>query len=165
MDTKCDYIIRHIRVMMTSTKLGGKAYLPYTEYMRELPEISFPPTLPNKKIMVGDQDDVLLLADKRYKVNLPGAPKSAGNIWAMFSMRREQFCRWTNPTVAAPAIIEIDFGDKPLQFLESVGIEFGWNETPKNIKIERVTSLNGAYVQHRVQIQMLVARNVKLFFQ
>ncbi|PHF10705.1 hypothetical protein [Bacillus wiedmannii] len=89
MDTKCDYIIRHIRVMMTSTKLGGKAYLPYTEYMRELPEISFPLTLPNKKIMVGDQDDVLLLADKRYKVNLPGAPKSAGNIWAMFSMRRE----------------------------------------------------------------------------
>lgn len=135
------------RVMMTSTKYGGKAYLPYTEYQRELPEISFPPTLPNKKIMVGDQDDVLLLADKRYKVNLPGAPKSAGNIWAMFSMRREQFCRWTNPTAEQPAIIEIDFGDKPLQFLESVGIEFGWTETPKNIKIERVTSLNGAYVQ------------------
>lgn len=81
--------------------------------------------------MVGDQDDVLLLADKRYKVNLPGAPKSAGNIWAMFSMRREQFCRWTNPTAEQPAIIEIDFGDKPLQFLESVGIEFGWTETSK----------------------------------
>lgn len=65
----------------------------------------------------------------------------------MFSLRKEQFCRWTNPTVEQPAVIEIDFGATPLQYLESVGIAFAQGETPKNIKIERVTSLNGAYTQ------------------
>ncbi|MBF7156018.1 hypothetical protein IWA68_26105 [Bacillus albus] len=135
------------RVMLTSTKDGGKAYLPLTDYKQTIPDITITPILPSSKKMSGDQDDVLLLADKRYAVTLPGAPKTAGNIWGMFSLRREQFCRWTNPTVEIPAVIEIDFGTTPMQYLESVGIAFAQGETPKNIKIERVTALNGAYTQ------------------
>ncbi|MFJ8216238.1 BppU family phage baseplate upper protein [Bacillus cereus] len=135
------------RVMMTSTKDGGKAFLPYTDYTKTPPETNITPLLPNDKKMVGDQDDVLLLADKRFKVNIPGAPKTGGNVWSIFSLRREQFCRWTDPTITAPIIIEIDFGTTPLKYLESVGISFGWDETPKNIKIERVTAQNGAYAQ------------------
>ncbi|SCC45777.1 hypothetical protein [Bacillus wiedmannii] len=135
------------RVMLTSTKDGGKAYLPLTDYKQTIPDITITPILPGSKKMSGDQDDVLLLADKRYAVTLPGAPRTAGNIWGMFSLRKEQFCRFTNPTVEQPAVIEIDFGTTPLQYLESVGIAFAQGETPKNIKIERVTTLNGAYTQ------------------
>ncbi|HDW3055576.1 TPA: hypothetical protein RMI67_003220 [Bacillus cereus] len=136
------------RVMMTSAKDGGKAYLPYTDYEKTaVPVVDLPPMLPNDKRIVGEQDDVLLVADKRYNVTLSGAPKTAGNVWAMFSMRREQSCRWTNPTEVQPAIVEIDFGTTPLQYLESVGISFGWTETPKNIKIERVLTQGGVYEQ------------------
>ena len=74
--------------MMTSSKDGGKAYLPYTDYEKLPFLLLITPMLPNDKRMVGEQDDVLLVADKRYNVTLSGAPKTAGNVWAMFSMRR-----------------------------------------------------------------------------
>jgi hypothetical protein len=135
------------RVMMTSTKDGGKAYLPYTSYSPNA-SVDITPILPNDKAMSGDQDDILHLADKHYKVTSLGATKTAGNIWGMFSMRREQFCRWTNPTSVAPLTIEIDFGPTGIPSMESVGASFGWDETPTNIKIERViNSPTNAYVQ------------------
>ena len=65
----------------------------------------------------------------------------------MFSVRREQSCRWSDPTQEVPIIIEIDCSTNPLAYLESVGVSFGWGETPKNVKVERVTSLNGNYTQ------------------
>jgi hypothetical protein len=97
--------------------------------------------------VVGDQDDILLLADRRYVVNSTGAVKTSGNIADMFSLKREAFCRWTAPTTGAPIVIEIDFGTKPIQYMESLGINFGWGETAKNIKVERVLTSGGAYVQ------------------
>jgi hypothetical protein len=108
---------------------------------------SITPALPGEKTMAGDQDDVILLADKRYAVTSTGAAKTAGNIADMFSLKREAFCRWTNPTTAAPIILEIDFGAKPIQYMETLGLNFGWGETPKNIKVERVISSGGAYAQ------------------
>jgi hypothetical protein len=134
------------RVMVTSTKEGGRAYLPYTA-TPTVPPPDITPYMPNDYKMAGDQDDFLLLADKRYTVNSLGATKSSGNIWGMFSMRREQFCRWTDPTQATPIIIEIDFGSNPVPNLESVGIAFAWGETPKNVKIERIIASGGAYQQ------------------
>lgn len=134
------------RVMLTSTKDGGRAYMPYTA-TPNLPPPDITPILPADKTMVGDQDDILVQADKRYTVASIGAAKTGGNIFGMFSLRKEQFCRWTNPTLAAPIIIEIDFGTKPIPYMESVGIAFGQGETPTNVKIERVTSSGGSYVQ------------------
>jgi hypothetical protein len=136
------------RVMMTSTKDGGKAYLPYTSYSpTAAANVNITPILPNDKSMSGDQDDILHLADKHYKVTSLGAVKTAGNLWGMFSLRREQFCRWTNPTAAVPIVIEIDFGTTGIPSMESVGVAFGWDETPTNIKIERViNSPTNAYV-------------------
>jgi hypothetical protein len=108
---------------------------------------SIPPVLPGDKTVIGDQDDILLLADRRYVVNSTGAAKTSGNIADMFSLKREAFCRWTAPTTGAPIVIEIDFGTKPIQYMESLGINFGWGETAKNIKVERVLTSGGAYVQ------------------
>jgi hypothetical protein len=123
------------RVMMTSTKDGGRAYLPYIEGSK-LPD--FTPRLPGDKLMIGDQDDILVGADKRYKVNSLGVAKTGGNIFSMFSLRREQFCKWVDVKKETPAIIEIDFGSNGLDSLESVGIMFAWSELPTDIKIERV---------------------------
>lgn len=134
------------RIMMTSTKDGGRAYMPYTA-TPTLPPPDITPILPADKTMVGDQDDILVQADKRYTVASIGAAKTGGNIFGMFSLRKEQFCRWTNPTLAAPIVIEIDFGAKPIPYMESVGIAFGQGETPTNVKIERVTASGGSYVQ------------------
>lgn len=106
-----------------------------------------PTRLPNDKTMIGEQDDILLNADKRYVVTSTGAVKSAGNIWGMFSLRREQFCKWTAPTLAAPIVLELDFTAKPLKYMESIGIAFGNNEIPTNIKVERILASGGAYVQ------------------
>lgn len=135
------------RVMLTSAKDGGKAYLPYTDYIKETNDVNIPPLLPSDKRIVGDQDDVLIVADKRFKVSSLGATRTSGNIWGMFSMRREQSCRWSDPTQEAPIIIEIDCSTNPLTYLESVGVSFGWGETPKNVKVERVITLNGNYTQ------------------
>jgi hypothetical protein len=108
---------------------------------------NMPPALPGELTMVGDQDDILHLADKRYIVTSTGAVKTAGNIADMFSLKREVYCRWTNPTTAAPIVIELDFGANPIKYMESIGINFGWGETPKNIKVERVLTSGGAYAQ------------------
>jgi hypothetical protein len=88
--------------------------------------------------MIGDQDDILVGADKRYKVTSLGMAKTSGNIFSMFSLRREQFCKWVDVKQATPAIIEIDFGPSGTDSLESVGISFAWAEVPTDIKIERV---------------------------
>jgi hypothetical protein len=130
-----DNTVKISRIMMTSTKDGGKAYLPFIEGSK-LPD--FTPRLPGDKIMIGDQDDILVAADKRYKVSSLGMAKSSGNIFSMFSMRREQFCKWVDVKQATPAIIEIDFGPNGTDSLESVGIMFAWAEMPTDIKIERV---------------------------
>jgi hypothetical protein len=109
--------------------------------------LSISPALPGDATMAGDQDDVMLLADKRYTVTSTGAVKTAGIIADMFSLKREAFCRWTNPTTATPIILEIDFGTKPIQYMETLGLNFGWGETPKNIKVERVITSGGTYAQ------------------
>lgn len=116
--------------------------------------LSIPPStpdlpirLPNDKTMIGEQDDIFVTADKRYIVNNLGAVKSAGNIWGMFSLRREQFCKWTAPTSTAPIILEIDCSAKQLKYMESIGIVFGNNEIPTNIKVERQLAVGGAYIQ------------------
>lgn len=136
------------RVMMTSTKDGGRAYMPLTA-TPTIPRPDITPLLPGDKNMVGDIDDVLLLANRKYTVSLLGKPRSNGSIEGMFSLRREQACRFLDPTQESPIIIEIDFGTKPIPFMESVGISFGGtpqqNQTPTNVKIERVQALNGAW--------------------
>ncbi|WMX58093.1 hypothetical protein [Peribacillus sp. R9-11] len=43
--------------------------------------------------------------------------------------------------------MEIDFGTKPIQYMETLGLNFGWGESPKNIKVERVLTSGGAYAQ------------------
>ena len=158
------------RLVAISSKNLGKAYIP--QFTDTLPMVdangvawniklntdgtwantgvtspSIPPILPGEKTMAGDQDDNLLLADKRYVVTSSGAVKTSGNIADMFSMKREAFCRWTNPTTGAPIVLEIDFGTTPIQYMESFGLNFGWTETPKNIKVERVLTSGGAYSQ------------------
>lgn len=158
------------RVLAHSSKMLGKAYIP--QFADALPMIdingvprlvklnadgswnnmsavspSITPPLPGEKTMAGDQDDILLIADKRYIVTSTGAAKTAGNIADMFSLKREAFCRWTNPTTVAPIVLEIDFGSKPIQYMETLGLNFGWGETPKNIKVERVLSSGGSYAQ------------------
>lgn len=160
------------RVVAISSKNLGKAYIPqFTDHIpivdangiawkikintdgtwSNIGAVSSPsitPALPGEKTMAGEQDDILLLADKRYTVTSSGAVKTAGQIAEMFSLKREAFCRWTNPTTVAPIVIEMDFGTTPIQYLESIGINFGWGESAKNIKLERVLTLGGAYVQN-----------------
>jgi hypothetical protein len=155
------------RVVACSSKNQGKAYIP--QFTDKIPMVdangtawdiklntdgtwsneysNITPILPGAKTMAGDQDDILLLADKRFVVTSTGAVKTSGNIWGMFSLKREEFCRWTNPTTGAPIVLEIDFGTTPIQYMESLGINFGWGETAKNIKVERVLSSGGTYVQ------------------
>lgn len=160
------------RVVAISSKNLGKAYIP--QFTDHIPIVdangvawkikinpdgtwantgavaspSITPALPGEKTMVGDHDDILLLADKRYLVSSTGAVKTSGNIADMFSLKREAFCRWTGPTTAAPIVLELDFGTTPIQYLESIGINFGWGESAKNIKLERVLTSGGAYAQN-----------------
>lgn len=147
---KADNTATISRVMMTSSKDGGRAYMPLTA-TPTIPQPDITPLLPGDKNMVGDIDDVLLLANRKYTVSLLGKPRSNGSIEGMFSLRREQACRFLDPTQENPIIIEIDFGTKPIQFMESVGISFGGtpqqSQTPTNVKIERVQALNGAWQQ------------------
>lgn len=159
------------RVLAHSSKNLGKAYIP--QFTNVLPMVddngvpwkikintdgtwkntggvvspSITPPIAGTKTMAGDQDDVLLGADKRYIVTSLGAVKTSGNIPEMFSMKRESFCRWTDPTTVAPIVIELDFGEKPIQYMETIGINFSWGESAKNIKVERVLTSGGNYVQ------------------
>ena len=158
------------RVVALSSKNMGKAYIP--QFTDHIPMVdangvvwkvklntdgtwtniaansnSVVPALPGEKTMVGDQDDVLFMAPKRYTINSLGAARTSGELTDMFRLGKELFCRWTNPTTAAPIIIELDFGNKPIEYMESFGLNFGWGETPKNIKIERVLASGGSYVQ------------------
>ncbi|WP_202190553.1 hypothetical protein [Bacillus sp. BA3] len=167
---KADKKVTIGRVVAISSKSLGKAYIPqFTDALSMVDENgvvrtiklnadgtwsnsttnspSISPALPGEATMAGDQDDILLLADKRYSVISTGAVKTAGNIADMFSLKRESFCRWTNPTTAAPIVIEIDFGTKPIQYMETLGLNFGWGESPKNIKVDRVLTSGGAYAQ------------------
>ncbi|MGE7607637.1 BppU family phage baseplate upper protein [Peribacillus frigoritolerans] len=168
---KADKKVTLGRLVAISSKNLGKAYIPqFTDHipivdangvawkikinpdgtwanMGAAASPSITPVLPGDKSMAGNQDDILLLADKRYAVTSTGAVKTAGNIADMFSLKREAFCRWTAPTTVAPIVLEIDFGTTPIQYMESLGINFGWGESAKNIKIERVLASGGAYVQ------------------
>ncbi|WP_202187003.1 hypothetical protein [Peribacillus simplex] len=167
---KADKKVTIGRVVAISSKALGKAYIPqFTDALTMVDvngvartiklnadgtwsnanttSLSISPALPGEATMAGEQDDILLLADKRYSVISPGAVKTAGNIADMFSLKREAFCRWTNPTTAAPIVMEIDFGTKPIQYMETLGLNFGWGESPKNIKVERVLTSGGAYAQ------------------
>ncbi|MBT2727826.1 hypothetical protein J7E63_12845 [Bacillus sp. ISL-75] len=158
------------RVVAISSKNLGKAYIP--QFTNKIPMVDangvvrnitlntdgtwsnsgvvapdMPPVMPNDKTMIGEQDDILLNATKRFTVTNLGAAITSGSLPWMFSLRKEQKCSWTNPTLAAPAIIEIDCSSKPLSFVESIGLGFAWGETPQNIKIEWVTTSGGSYVQ------------------
>ncbi|MCY9007208.1 hypothetical protein [Peribacillus frigoritolerans] len=167
---KADKKVTIGRVVAISSKALGKAYIPqFTDALTMVDvngvartiklnadgtwsnantaSLSISPALPGEASMAGEQDDILLLADKRYSVISTGAVKTAGNIADMFSLKREAFCRWTNPTTAAPIVMEIDFGTKPIQYMETIGLNFGWGESPKNIKVERVLTSGGAYAQ------------------
>ncbi|WP_202815373.1 hypothetical protein [Peribacillus simplex] len=167
---KADKKVTLGRVVAHSSKGLGKSYIP--QFVNTLPmtdksgevwniglntdgtwdnmnnvKPSIIPALPGEKTMAGNQDDVLVGADKRHVLTSTGAAKTAGNLADMFSMKSEAFCRWTNPTTAAPIVLEIDFGTTPIQYMESVGLEFAWDEVPKNVKIERVLSSGGSYAQ------------------
>ncbi|MFZ0446773.1 MAG: hypothetical protein WAM95_19490, partial [Bacillus sp. (in: firmicutes)] len=140
------------RVIALSSKNLGRAYIP--QFTDTLPMVdangvawniklntdgtwsnsgavssSITPVLAGDKTMAGDQDDIFLLADKRYTVISTGANKTGGNIKEIFSLKRETFCRWTDPTTVAPIVIEINFGSTPIQYIESLGLNFAWGES------------------------------------
>lgn len=167
---KADKKVTIGRVVAISSKNLGKAYIP--QFTDVIPMVSasgdvfnvrlnndgtwenmnaykpsIPPVLPGERYIAGNQDDVLLLADKRHIVTSTGAVKTSGNIADIFSLKREAACKWANPTTAAPIVLEIDFGTTPIEYMESLGLSFAWGETAKNIKVERVIASGGAYVQ------------------
>lgn len=136
------------RVMMTSQKDIGKAFLPGNYKPTILPP-DMPPSYPgetqpnpNEGRINGDQEDILLMADKRFTVTqTAGAAKTSGNIFDMFRRASGGFCRWNNPPVGTPIVLEIDFGPNGIDYMESFGITFSEAESAKNVKFERQTTL------------------------
>lgn len=158
------------RVVATSSSKMGKAFIP--QFTDKLPMIdangvtwdiklntdgtwtniapntnSITPPIAGEVIMTGNQDDIFLMADKRYSIKNIGIAKNAGELYHPFRLGKDQWYRWGNPTVATPAIIEMDFGTTPIQSMDTIGVSFVWGDVPKNIKIERTTSSAGNYQQ------------------
>jgi hypothetical protein len=109
---------------------------------------SMPPSDPSKHYIVGDQDDVLVNADKLYTVTqLAGSPKVGSAFSAMFDLLKESWTGWDNSTEVAPIVLEINFGTTPISYFKSVGMVFSGTESPKYIKYEFATASTGVYNQ------------------
>lgn len=94
--------------------------------------------------MVGNQDDVLANLPKwaSYTTSLAKVAGEHANMWDILG---EKFSSYTAPTIAAPLIIEMDFGTSPISFIETLGIQFLGTESAKNIKFEVVRTSGGTY--------------------
>lgn len=109
-------------------------------------EKSLPPADPSKWFMAGDQDDILVNADKYAQVTqLSGVTKSGSNFPQLFDLLRESWMGWDNTTEANPTVLEINFGTTPVSYLKTVGMTFAGAECPKYLKFEFVTSNGGSY--------------------
>jgi hypothetical protein len=107
---------------------------------------SLPPSDPGKWYMAGDQDDVLVNADKFATVTqVSGVTKVGSSFPQLFDLLRESWMGWDNSTELNPTVLEINFGTSPLSYFKTVGMTFAGSECPKYIKFEFVTSNGGNY--------------------
>jgi hypothetical protein len=100
-----------------------------------------PPTLINGDQFVGDQDDFLAYANKRFTVTQTGGPAPfSGSVANLFNPIPGQIAMWGTVLVGNPVIIEIDMTSDQAEYLTVLGMLFSWDEYPTNIKFE---SYNG----------------------
>ncbi|MDC7723230.1 hypothetical protein PNF31_20695 [Priestia megaterium] len=106
----------------------------------------FAPGLPGKPDIIGNQDDIFVQADKKYTVKqTAGKVPYGGSISNCFSLIDEQSMNYLDVPSSAPVVIEMDFTANPIKMLNMAGVSFGWGESPKNIKFEYLTALDGAW--------------------
>lgn len=107
---------------------------------------SLPPADPSKWYMVGDQDDILVNADKFATVTqLSGVAKVGSSFPQLFDLLRESWMGWDNSTEENPTVIELNFGTNPISYFKTIGMTFAGSECPKYLKFEFVTSNGGNY--------------------
>lgn len=106
----------------------------------------YPPLALGKAHLVGNQDDILVNANSRYTVRqISGKSPYGGSINNCFNMLDEQSVNYVDVPSTHPVVIELDFSKQPIKMLNSLGLYFGWNESPGRVLIEYQQSLNGPW--------------------
>lgn len=145
-------IVTLARVMLTSQKDPGKAFMPSNYVPPTPPPPDIPPTLPLQGgqlvKMVGDQDDILNNIDRKTGSTLTntGKAKASGEYYNMFRIQKGPACRWQDAVVGTPIVFEVDFGPNGIDYMDTVGLSFSEGENAKNIKVDRQITL-GTWVQ------------------
>ncbi|WP_213414148.1 pectate lyase family protein [Xylanibacillus composti] len=97
-----------------------------------------PPTVHGYDMLVGNQDDYLAYAHKRFVVRQTSGPApSVGDLSRLFDLRGDYFVRWNDgrETQNQPVSIEIQF-PAPLTYAANFGMAFGhWKESPRSLRI------------------------------
>ena len=148
-------IVTLARVMLTSQKDPGKAFLP-SNYKVQIIQPDAPPTYAGqpypdndttKGRIVGDQEDFLVAADKKYTVASTGKALAAGQPWHLFRRDSGSFARWQTPDATNKAVVEITFPNG-IDFLRSFGVSFIDNELAKNVTFFYQTAAGGTWTQN-----------------
>lgn len=153
-DAPNNQLVHLARVMMTSQKDPGKAFMPSNYVAPTPPPPDIPPTLPlqggQPVKMVGDQDDILNNIDRvggGVTFTNTGKTKNSGEYHNMFRIQKGIACRWADPTVATPIVFEIDLTATGIPYMDTIGLSFSEGENAKNIKIERMINDTGTWGQ------------------
>ncbi|MEF3308323.1 glycosyl hydrolase family 28-related protein [Paenibacillus sp. GYB004] len=97
-----------------------------------------PPSVVDGKLFVGNQDDYLAFANKRFTVSVSGPSLIGGQISNIFDLNGDLSAKWNGDTATKenPIVVEILF-PSAITYFSNLGIMFGpWNESATAIKIE-----------------------------
>ncbi|MFC3767300.1 glycosyl hydrolase family 28-related protein [Paenibacillus sp. GCM10012303] len=101
---------------------------------------TIPPPVPEVGMFIGNQDDFLAFANKRFTVSQTGGPApEAGQLINAFNLSPNSAAKYdASTTEINPIVIEILF-PSAVTYFSNFGISFGkWNESPKNIKLQKL---------------------------
>lgn len=113
-----------------------------------------PPQVVENPSFAGNQDDCLAYADKKFTITQCGPAPISGKLSNAFSINPSDTVYWdaTNITPEAPLVIEIAF-PSTLTYFEGFGVSFGkWDESPKNVKLERLYQGNWVEVYNYIDL-------------